>query len=726
MSVELETIEGEVRRVRRWDTGYTVVRLDTGEGADLTLVGSMPPLDEGMRIEADCEATQHATYGLQYKVHEVREKGFSSTEALVGYLASDRFHNIGLVTARLIVKTFGQDTMKVLDSDPGRILEVPGIQKQRIEPFLEAWKEGRAEHRAIAKLIGFGMTANLAMKVHKFFDGKAVETIEVNPYTLTQVPGVGFNKADEIALASGVDRQSQHRVKSATEYALQESQMAGHCYLILSILTASVVDVLKKDVGQLAVESAIKGLVKEQSLIVEDSRVYLSELYYAERMVADLLLGKLKYEASPLYETTAELQAKLEELREDGDIVLAEEQLNAVFAALNNRVTILTGPPGSGKSTITKIILRMYAHHEIDYTLCSPTGRAAKRMTEVTGEGAKTIHRTLMFDPESNGFYHRAGRPLHVDCVVVDESSMLDIKLFRDLISATEKQTRILLIGDADQLPSVGAGNVLRDLIGSGTIATVRLDKIFRQVEGSSIINVSRDILKGIPPTLPTPAKARKGESCMFVGAEEHDVLISHMLTLITKSLPSAGYKFDDIQVLTPMRGRGVGVEDLNPRIQEVLNPEEAGKPEIIAGKRIFRVGDRIMQIRNNYKKGENGVFNGDVGNICGISNIEGKHTVFVKYPDMADPVSYTPDEWDELQHSFAMTVHKAQGAEYPVVILVMHSSQYNMLQRNLFYTGLTRGKKLCIVAGTQRAIEIAVLNGQEQKRNTTLKEFLA
>ena len=424
----------------------------------------------------------------------------------------------------------------------------------------------------------------------------------------------------------------------------------------------------------------------------------------------------LSYRTEPLYPTLEKLKERLATL--DLGIALAPEQEEAIFTVMNSRVAIITGGPGTGKSTALKCLVAIFDHHNMHYELCAPTGRAAKRITETTQKPARTIHRLLETSQEG-GFNYKQGNPLMTNVVVVDETSMVDVMLMRHLLDAMEKNQRLILVGDADQLPSVGPGSVLRDLIASEKVPTVKLERIFRQDKGSAIIVAAHDVLHGTMPHLPTP-KNRKGGNCMFVGAGDQAELIQHILFLVGTALPNFGVPSSDIQVLTPMRERGLGINDLNPELQRILNPPSSDKEEVQTGARIFRVGDRVMQTSNDYKKG---VFNGDMGVIAGITRISDASVMHIQYPDMENTIPYTASEWDALLHGYCITCHKAQGSEYPAVILICHPSQANMLQRNWLYTGMTRAKKWLIIAGTEDGVAMAVNNTKERQRNTMLRQ---
>ena len=718
-----EHIEGEITRIQRFDSGYTILTLKQGRDS-VKLVGDMPGFAEGMNVLAKAEKTTHPRYGDQFKVVEIEEKGFVSSDAMINYLASNAFKGIGKAVARSIVNHFGVETFDILDQNPDRLFEVPGLPASKAQIVVETWLSERAAHKIRSELIKLGMSPVMAAKVHKHFGEQVLDFVTENPYCLTEVSGIGFFRADEIALKTGVPRNSPNRVEASLKYVLDQALMGGDCYLPLADLSEESIKLLKGDVNATHIMEAVRRMVSRGKLVNEKNRIFLSGIREAEKQVAEMLLSMTSYQSIPMYSDMDALRHDLMSIGITGQITLAPRQEEALFTAINSRVAIITGGPGVGKSTITRALCALFDRHQLEFKLAAPTGRAAKRLAEATESEASTIHRLLQFDPASQGFLYKQGNPLPTQVVIIDESSMMDILLFRHLLLAMESHMRLVIVGDKDQLPSVGPGNVLRDLIASKQVPCVKLDQIFRQAKGNTIIPVAHDILHGVAPELPSPAES-KGRNCMMVVAEEQSMLIDHIIMLVTKSLPNAGFKPEDIQILTPMRARGLGIEDLNPRLQDALNPKSDAKAEVQSNSRTFRVGDRVMQIKNNYKKGDNGVFNGDIGTISAIIRDGEEVNIWVRYPDMPSPIDYAKDEWDELQHCWACTVHKSQGAEYPCVILVQHTSQFNMLQRNLIYTGVTRARKLCIIAGTRRAVEVAVNNDKEVIRNTTLSELM-
>lgn len=653
-------LSGVISKIRQFDSGWSIATLEMDGKHQVSLTGDMPQVVEGMKVRVRATESNHAKYGLQYKVSSVEELGFTSEDGIVKYLAGDDFFGVGIETAKAIVAHFGIETLQKLDDNPASVYDVPGISPTRQKAVVENWEAARAAHKGLTELLMLGVNASLAKRIERYYGQNTMDIVKNHPYDLVKVPGVGFKTADEIALKMGIGRESQVRVKACVLYVLGESEREGHCFLYHAPLRNKIVEELREDILPGKIVDVLDILDKENSIIIEDSRIYLTSLYNAEQEVASMLKSIMQYRNTPLFSSIEEMREELASLEVLDGIVLATEQEEALFMALNNRVSIITGGPGTGKSTITKALISLFKMKNVKYELCSPTGAAAKRLGNATGEEAQTIHRLLGFgqdgDVSAPSFKHNENNPLNTHCVIVDEISMVDVRLFRHLLCALERNVRLVMVGDSDQLPSVGAGNVLSDLIASGVIPVTRLKVIFRQKAGSSIIGVAHDILNGVVPALPTP-KQSAGQNCMFVPVSEIDVLTQYIVTLVKSTLPSLGYKPDEIQVLTPMRAKGVGINDLNPILQGALNPPDSNKPELQLSFRILRQGDRVMQIRNDYKKL---VFNGEVGRICGITKGEsGANVVFVQFPDKTEPLEYKTEELDDIQLAYACTIHK-------------------------------------------------------------------
>lgn len=727
---EMLNLKGEVVNQLTFDNGYAILKIEVEKGNTATLVGDMPVFSKGVLIEASASIFEHPKYGLQYKVKEIKEKGFATKDGIVNYLSGSSFQGIGKAMARLVADYFGENALEILDSDISKIYKVTGLPENKAQMIEEQWLANRAIHKVMTHLMKYNITTNMAMKIYEFFGEQTESIVSKQPYRLTEVYGVGFHKADEIAIKTGILRNSQERVKAAILYVLNTALLqGGNCFMNHQSVCDNVVDLLQRDANSIEVMNNIKDLSLSGSLVVQDDKIYLSSIYEIENRIVEYLKDMMTSKSKIFYSDVLTLKHDLQVVGM-GDFNFSEEQLEAIMSAINNRVFIITGGPGSGKTTITKAICALLEYKKIEFNLCSPTGRAAKRLMESTLREAKTIHRLLKVTKEGS-FEFCEENPLKTDCVIVDEASMVDLLLFDNLISAMESNDRLILIGDVNQLPPVGPGNVLKDLINSNKVPCVRLSKVFRQDAKSAIVSAAHEIINGNIPELIIPSQA-KGRNFLFASADKIEDVKGIVKHLFSKTIPAVKINdklisYDDIQIISPMREKGLGINDINPIIQECANPQDNVKDEILIGasgpaQRKFRVGDRVMQIKNDYDKN---VFNGDMGVIVGINKSINPIQIGVKFQDNDDLIIYKQHELDNLQHSWCITCHKSQGAEYPAVIMVLHDSQSAMLQRNLFYTGITRAKNLCIVVGTKSAISSAINNIRETKRNTTLKEKL-
>lgn len=738
MAETVLTINGEVSSIRRFDSGWCIANLipeleDKTMNFDIvTVVGSLPGVTEGMNIAVTAKKSIHEKYGTQYKVVDLLSCGYSTLDGLKKYIAGEDFPDVGDVTAALIVNHFGENVVDILDASPERVLEVKGANINRLKRVVELWSNVRTKHRGSLELIKLGLTSALAHRVIKHFENENIlEILQSNPYRLTEVRGIGFTRADEVALRCNILHDSPRRIEAAIKYVLDEYSVQGHCYMNTNRLIATVCDLLNVDSSQ--VGSCIKTLRTSGDIVIDGASTYSAEMYNAEVEVASELMKMVQYpHGNKHYKNYEEVESDLIESSSfDSSIKLDGLQLQALMTALNERVCIITGGPGTGKTTITRALVSLLERHGYSYELCSPTGRAAKRLSESSGKQARTIHRLLSWQPNTATFMHNASMPLNTNFVLVDEFSMVDLRLFRDLLRALEPQTRIVMIGDKDQLPSVGPGNVLHDIIDSGVVSVVRLSKVFRQEIGNTIVEVAHDIVSGDVPGLPTP-KDSKGKNCMMVNiGDDESKMQSFILQIITKEIPKltddkgVNFQAKDVQILTPRRTGKYSVEEMNPWMQDTVNPEKPGVDQIKDGHRVLRVGDRVMQIKNNYALGDAGVFNGDIGYIVASSITADGPSVSVRYPDIIHPVEYDDETLDQIQHAWVSTVHKSQGSEIPVVIFVLQNCHGIMLQRNLLYTGVTRAKKICIIMGEHNALVKAINNDKVVNRNTGLSSRL-
>lgn len=722
----LEELEGVIERVtfHAEDTGYTVARLSVEGERDLfTVVGAMGNPVPGESVRLYGRWTSHREYGRQFQVERYDTVRPATVAAIEKYLGSGLIKGIGPVRARKIVEKFGLQTLDILDTAPRKLLYVEGLGEKRVEQIRRAWAEQRSIREVMLFLQGHGVSATYAVKIFRQYGDDAIRTVETEPYRLAKdIWGIGFKTADKIARQMGFAHDSEPRLRAGLLYTLSEATDYGHLYLPEPVLLKQAGEILGVEADRLA--PLLPAMEEAGEIMVERTEaqppappaVYHPVLYHTEIGLANRLR---RLAQTPAAERVSEerLEAWLAYQTGAQKIELSEEQKRAVAMALTSRILVLTGGPGTGKTTVTNLICRAFEARKKRIVLASPTGRAAKRLSEVTGRPAQTIHRLLKFDPATRGFQHNEQNPLPCDVLIADEVSMLDATLALNLLKAAPEGAQVILVGDSDQLPSVGAGNVLGDLIASGAVPVCRLTQVFRQAAQSLIITNAHRINRGEFPLLPTP-KERADRDCLFVEAEDSKAAAQMVVTLATRSLPRMGFSPADIQTLSPMHRGEAGVGHLNERLQDALNPPRPNAPELLRGSRRFRVGDRVLQLVNNYDKQ---VFNGDVGTITKIDPVE--QTLTVQFPEAQ--VEYDFADYDELQLAYAMSIHKSQGSEYPAVILVLNSSHYTMLQRNLLYTALTRARRLYVIVGERRALGRAVQNNRATKRFTRLAERL-
>lgn len=726
-----DTLTGVLERItyHNEENGYTVGRLAVeGERDLITVVGcfSNPIVGELLFLEG-CWVS-HREYGRQFQVERYAARQPATAFAIEKYLGSGLIRGIGPVMARRMVEKFGTQTLEVIEKAPERLLTVYGIGRKKVEQIQRAWHEQREIRNVMLFLQEKGVSSTYAVKIYKTYGDQSLQVVEENPYRLAQdIWGIGFKTADKIAQQLGIAPDSPRRLEAGLLYTLSEATEFGHLYLPEPRLLNAASDILGVEAPKLL--PVVDAMADAQAVIAEDlpdtemcgrpmRALYHPALYYTEIGLASQIRRRMAQALQrPL--SHAKITAWLDRQEQEQGIRLSEEQRLAVQMALESRVFVLTGSPGTGKTTVTNTIARAFDAQKKRILLVSPTGRAAKRLSEVTGRDAQTIHRLLKFDPATHQFAYNDANPLPCDVLIADEVSMLDAVLAHNLFKALPESAQIVLVGDCDQLPSVGAGNVLGDLLDSGVVPSVRLTQVFRQAQQSLIVTNAHRIRTGEMPRL-VPPQERAGENCLWIEVEDSEEAARQIVKLTRKSLPALGFRPDDIQVLSPMHRGTVGVEHLNELLQDALNPADpSGRtPELVRGSRRFRVGDRVIQLVNNYDRN---VFNGDVGTVVEIR--PEAQILRVRFPE--GTVDYDFADYDELQLAYAISVHKAQGSEYPAVVLVMHSSQYMMLQRNLLYTGLTRARKLCILVGDQRAIARAVHNNKTTRRFTRLVERL-
>ena len=729
-------LEGVLERVTfaNPETGYTIARIAPERGAELvTAVGPLLGAQVGEFLRLRGRWSSHPRYGRQFEVHSYATVLPATAAGIQKYLGSGLIKGIGPVMAERMVTHFGVDIMHVIEDEPGRLIEVDGLGPKRTAMIAAAWAEQKAIKEVMIFLQGVGVSTSLAVRIYKKYGDASVSVVRHEPYRLAaDVWGIGFKTADTIAAAVGIARDSPERIKAGLAYTLSEAADDGHCYLPAPNLVADAAKILGVPAELIspcldelaAAEGVIREAVPASALSAQAEAapqvpaVYLPPFCQAERSVAHALLRLLASQADRLSAFTAvDWDKALGCLRERTGSELAPEQAAAVRLALTSRVAVLTGGPGCGKSFTVRSVVELARAKGAKIVLAAPTGRAAKRLAELTGHEAATIHRLLALRPGGEPSFD-ATNPLDADLVVVDETSMVDVILANKLIKAVAPGAHLLLVGDVDQLPSVGAGEVLRDLLAAGSLPVVRLTKIFRQAQQSGIVVNAHRINAGQPPAL-----TGFGDFFWF-GCEDTEQTAGLVTDIVARRIP-ARFGLDprrDVQVLCPMHRGPAGAGNLNLLLQDALTPFREGDPERRYGGRVFRVGNKVTQLRNNYDKGAAGVFNGTVGVVTGMSPQE--HTLTVR-TDEDEQVDYGFDELDELAHAYAVTIHRSQGSEYPAVVIPLTTSSWMMLQLNLLYTGVTRAKKLVVLAGSRRALAAAVRTKSAGRRHTALAHRL-
>ena len=718
-----ETLRGTVERIvySNDDTHYTVARLmPEGDGMfseQVTIVGSFASLVEGEAILVEGSWQNHKKFGRQFAVERYSTVAPPTRVGMERYLSSRLIKGVGPEFAKRIVRKFGEQTLDVIDKEPNRLLEVEGIGRGRLHDIMSSWQGHRAVRDVMVFLQGLGVSAAYASRVYKVFGAGAIEAVKENPYRLAaEVQGIGFKRADAIAVNMGFPHDAPERVRAGVVYLLGELAGAGHVAFPQDALAAKASELLQVSLdlieAALRDEEAAGRVITERE--IEGRFVYLRPLHDAEFQVAQFLHAIARAE-SQLGDVDARASVRWAEER--NRIELDPTQRAAIEAVLANKVTVITGGPGVGKTTIVNCIIPILRRSGMRVLLAAPTGRAAKRLEETTGHEAKTIHRMLKWNPSTGEFSMNADNPLEADAVIVDETSMMDIVLMRDLLLAVPLTAVLVLVGDVDQLPSVGPGNVLRDVIKSGAFQVKRLEQIFRQDERSPIVWNAHRINHGEMPDLRQAAAAEK-EGFYFVERDEPEAVLDTIKELCTSRIPK---RFgldpaDDIQVMAPMHRGVIGVTNLNDELRRCLN--SGAGPEVKRFGRAFAPNDKVMQIRNDYEKD---VFNGDIGRIADVDRVA--ETLIVRFDDKH--VEYAFEELDSLHPAYAISVHKSQGSEYPAVIIALASHHYIMLQRNLLYTAVTRGVRLVVIVGDKKALATAVRNDRIRRRYTQLAERL-
>lgn len=692
------------------ENGYTVARLQV-EGLaaynnrPATIVGEMLSINPGETVVLEGEWTTHKQYGAQFKIESYQTVHPSTVEGMRRYLGSGLIKGIGPVTAKRIVDHFGKEALDVIERDPKRLVEVEGLGAKRAKWIIKAWEDQREIHNVMLFLQSHEVGTGYAVKIWKKYGHEAVELIQENPYRLSvDVWGIGFLTADRIAQKMGIPAHSDRRIQAGLLHVLNEAaDKEGHVFLPEDALIESCAEAL--DVPVDAIPPCVAQLLSEESIIVDDKRVYLPHLYYAEQGAATRCYQLSQVQRIELGNIPAEIRA----IEQRDGVTFAPRQKLALEKALSHNLLVLTGGPGTGKTTTIKGLIALLEARNKKIALAAPTGRAAKRMSEATGHEAKTIHRLLKFSPSEMAFEKNFENPLEIEALIVDEISMVDTVLMNSLLRAVPISASVALVGDVDQLPSVGAGNVLKDVIASGIVEVVELNEIFRQAQTSRIITNAHAINRGEMPYLQNDRDA----DFFFLEVSEPNQVVEMVCGLCAARLPRT-YRLDsieDIQVLVPMYRGETGANNLNRVLQDELNPKGQ---EMTRGGIRFRVGDKVMQVRNNYDRD---VFNGDIGRVHGIED----DILRVRFQDRV--LEYEFSELDELVLAYAMSVHKSQGAEFRAVVMPLTTQHYMMLQRNLLYTAITRARELVVLVGTKQALGMAVRNNRVAERHTTLSQ---
>ncbi len=734
----MEKISGYVEHIifQNSENGYTVMNL-SADGEETTCVGFCRGLSAGENIEAQGERVNHPVYGQQFKISSYRTVLPRDSVSMERYLGSGAVKGVGAALAARIVKKFGDDTFRIIEEEPERLAEVKGISERKAQEIALQMEEKKELQEALIYLQQFGVSNTLAVKIYNAYGSGLYNVMRENPYRLAEdITGVGFKIADEIASRIGIHTNSDYRIRSGLMYTLLQAAGEGHCYLPMHLLLERAHILL--GVEEEAVRLQMENLVMERRLNIKGDKVFASDYYYAELNCAAMLhrLNIPMWEAEALPSQEAAMRRTLEEMMLERHMELDELQLRAVMCSIQNGLFILSGGPGTGKTTTINMMLHYFEAEGLDICLAAPTGRAAKRMTETTGFEARTIHRLLELnsslsdeDGRKVRFERNEQTPLEADVVIIDEMSMVDIRLFQALLKAIVPGTRLILVGDVNQLPSVGPGQVLRDIIDSNRFPVMVLQKVFRQAEKSDIIVNAHRINRGEQISLDN-----KSKDFFLLERNDENVIYKHMIQLIQDMLPGyVGATPMDIQVLTPMRKGNLGCETLNGILQRYLNPPDAGKREHVSGSTVYREGDKVMQIKNNYQleweivsrynipidRGT-GIFNGDMGRIAEINEEAAELTV--EY-DEQRRVTYPFSLLGELELAYAITIHKSQGSEYPAVILPLLAGPKLLFNRNLLYTAITRAKKCVTILGSSATVRSMIDNVNENSRFTGLAD---
>lgn len=720
--LETETLHGIIDRIvyHNKENGFAIFIVQVNAHTSVTVKGCLPSISPGEQVLVRGVWNMHQKFGKQFDAHSCEKQAPTSIVGLKKYLGSGLIKGIGKVYGEKLVDAFGEKVLEIIDAHPERLMSVPGIGAKRVEKIILAWKDQKEISNIMVFLQNKGISSTYAVKIYKQYKEKSIAIIEENPYRLAQdIWGIGFKTADQIAQKSGIAPDCKRRITAAILHVIQTSATDGNLYMILDELKQETANLLEldKDDLQHTTKCALHDLYnadKIKLLTYNDIHfITLPSFYFSEKAIAHKLNALMTYPSHHTFDK-AQVEKSLQEPSSAHSVALNEQQQLGVLACLQHKVTVITGGPGTGKTTLIKKLLTVLDLERVKYALAAPTGRAAKRITEGTGRPASTIHRLLDFDVSTMGFRHNENNALNVDFLIIDEASMIDVFLANALIKALPTSAHLVLIGDIDQLPSVGAGNFLHDVIASKKITTIGLKHIFRQAQDSLIVINAHRINNG---EFPTSEHEDARKDFIFIKEDNPENIPLHLNAIYSKALRHYGIHKDDTIVLTPMHRGVAGTQKLNHDLQQMLNSNNQGPTLTYSGTQ-FQIGDRVMQLRNNYDKN---VFNGDIGIIEDV-NTEDRA---MKVRFLETLVEYESSDLNELVHAYAISIHKSQGSEFAAVVIVVFKQHFMMLQRNLIYTAVTRAKKLCIIIGQTAALAMAIKNNKSVERITFLQQFL-
>lgn len=721
----VEIFKGSVVRVsfRDMTSGFTIMKVCGDSNLETTVVGVVPKnIDSGSTILARGTWQTHPKFGKQFKVYSISEIEPTTSESIAKYLASSGVKGLGDVLAERIVEKFGDQTLSIIDNNPERLLEISGIGQNKLEQIIKTLEEKKNSRETYLFFINHGISSSLAQRICEAYGKKAVETVKENPYILAKsVWRIGFLTADKIAKSLGIKADAPERLKAGVVHTIRESTDSGHCYIPEDKCLEKSMKLLETD-DYHAIKMAITGASLAGEIIIEDSKIYLPNLHQAELMLAKDIANRISKINRPEPNIPVQLVEAicLEPIptADSGLSKLSVQQQEAIKMAANRHLSVITGGPGCGKTTVLKAITKLFRKAGLRLKLTAPTGRASQRLAEVCDLSASTIHRLLKYDPATQDFVHNRYNPLEADAFIIDESSMIDIQLAESLFQAIPKNARIVIVGDSDQLPSVGPGTFLSDLLEMETTPQIKLNQIFRREEESLINHIAHKVNIGSAPQIPALTNNPKGEA-FFVEAQNIEEAADKIEKLVTNFIPNnLNISADNISVLTPMNQGELGVIALNQRLQNKLVPQMQGMPWLKVGNLEFRLGDKICQRVNNYNIHTNGVFNGEQGIVVGID--PASQSITAKLWDDRE-VTYTKENLNQIDLAYATSIHRSQGTEVPVVVMAIHETHFIMLERQLVYTGITRAKKLLILVGTRKALEISCKSNKSRKRYSDL-----